>query len=157
MERSFKEPPECIRDRVVWMDNSVHHRIARIPALILDCNPHINMDTDVDAKAAYAEQVTPALPLRVSPAFVGYILFVLPPFRVKSRTRRIVRRQFVGVHAWTLQRAHDCAPSIAPHPPPLAQSRCPPPAHGGSVCSARLATSWFHKYDACDVLLYLIP
>jgi len=57
MERSFKEPPECIRDRVVWMDNSVHHRIARIPALILDCNPHINMDTDVDAKAAYAEQV----------------------------------------------------------------------------------------------------
>jgi len=53
----FKEPPEIIRDRVVWMDSSVHKALKRVPALILDCDPSIDMDLDVEAKKEYAEQV----------------------------------------------------------------------------------------------------
>jgi thymidylate kinase len=57
MERSYKEPPAIIRDRVVWMDNSVHSAINKVPALILDCDPSIDMDTDSEAKAMYGAQV----------------------------------------------------------------------------------------------------
>jgi hypothetical protein len=51
------EPPEIIRDRVVWMDNTVHRAINKVPALILDCDPSIDMDKDSAAKAMYAAQV----------------------------------------------------------------------------------------------------
>eukprot|EP00238_Polyblepharides_amylifera_P012662 CAMPEP_0196589110 /NCGR_PEP_ID=MMETSP1081-20130531/62720_1 /TAXON_ID=36882 /ORGANISM="Pyramimonas amylifera, Strain CCMP720" /LENGTH=602 /DNA_ID=CAMNT_0041911827 /DNA_START=159 /DNA_END=1967 /DNA_ORIENTATION=+ len=57
VELAYKEPPACIRDRVVWMDSRMHHQITRVPALILDCNATIDMDRDTEAKQHYAQQL----------------------------------------------------------------------------------------------------
>ena len=57
-----------IRDRVVWMDKTVHRAINKVPALILDCDPSIDMDTDSEAKAMYAAQVR-------RPSFFCFFLF----------------------------------------------------------------------------------
>ncbi|XP_009625493.1 uncharacterized protein [Nicotiana tomentosiformis] len=50
-------PPE-IRDRVFYLEgNHMHPSIQKVPALVLDCEPNIDFNRDVEAKREYARQV----------------------------------------------------------------------------------------------------
>ncbi|XP_062231450.1 uncharacterized protein LOC133928933 [Phragmites australis] len=50
-------PPE-IRDRVFYLEgNHMHSGIQKVPALILDCEPDIDFNKDIEAKRQYARQV----------------------------------------------------------------------------------------------------
>ncbi|TKW27121.1 hypothetical protein SEVIR_3G237500v4 [Setaria viridis] len=50
-------PPE-IRDRVFYLEgNHMHSSIQKVPALVLDCEPDIDFNKDIEAKRQYARQV----------------------------------------------------------------------------------------------------
>ncbi|CAN6350925.1 unnamed protein product [Urochloa humidicola] len=50
-------PPE-IRDRVFYLEgNHMHSSIQKVPALVLDCEPDIDFNKDIEAKRQYAQQV----------------------------------------------------------------------------------------------------
>ncbi|KAK4708481.1 hypothetical protein R3W88_029406 [Solanum pinnatisectum] len=50
-------PPE-IRDRVFYLEgNHMHPSIQKVPALVLDCEPNIDFNRDIEAKRQYARQV----------------------------------------------------------------------------------------------------
>uniref|UniRef100_A0A0A9FQQ6 Uncharacterized protein n=1 Tax=Arundo donax TaxID=35708 RepID=A0A0A9FQQ6_ARUDO len=50
-------PPE-IRDRVFYLEgNHMHSSIQKVPALVLDCEPDIDFNKDIEAKRQYAHQV----------------------------------------------------------------------------------------------------
>ncbi|KAK3135495.1 hypothetical protein QOZ80_5BG0419670 [Eleusine coracana subsp. coracana] len=50
-------PPE-IRDRVFYLEgNHMHSSIQKVPALVLDCEPDIDFNRDIEAKQQYARQV----------------------------------------------------------------------------------------------------
>ncbi|CAN4119697.1 unnamed protein product [Withania somnifera] len=50
-------PPE-IRDRVFYLEgNHMHPSIQKVPALVLDCEPNIDFNRDIEAKKQYARQV----------------------------------------------------------------------------------------------------
>ncbi|PAN19385.1 hypothetical protein PAHAL_3G270300 [Panicum hallii] len=50
-------PPE-IRDRVFYLEgNHMHSSIQKVPALVLDCEPDIDFNRDIEAKRQYARQV----------------------------------------------------------------------------------------------------
>ncbi|KAF8719680.1 hypothetical protein HU200_024424 [Digitaria exilis] len=50
-------PPE-IRDRVFYLEgNHMHSSIQKVPALVLDCEPDIDFNKDIEAKQQYARQV----------------------------------------------------------------------------------------------------
>lgn len=47
-----------IRDRVFYLEgNHLHTSIKKVPALVLDCEPNIDFNKDIDAKREYARQV----------------------------------------------------------------------------------------------------
>ncbi|KAL6620292.1 hypothetical protein ACP70R_035431 [Stipagrostis hirtigluma subsp. patula] len=55
MESSL--PPE-IRDRVFYLEGDhMHSSIQKVPALVLDCEPDIDFNKDIEAKRQYARQV----------------------------------------------------------------------------------------------------
>nr|GMD75760.1 dCK/dGK-like deoxyribonucleoside kinase [Ipomoea batatas] len=50
--------PSEIRDRVFYLEgNHMHPSIQKVPALVLDCEPNIDFNKDIDAKRQYARQV----------------------------------------------------------------------------------------------------
>jgi len=50
-------PPE-IQDRVFYLEgNHMHSSIQKVPALVLDCEPDIDLNKDIEAKRQYARQV----------------------------------------------------------------------------------------------------
>ncbi|GLU16379.1 hypothetical protein SLE2022_328160 [Rubroshorea leprosula] len=47
-----------IRDRVFFLEgNHLHSSIQKVPALVLDCEPNIDFNKDIEAKRQYAQQV----------------------------------------------------------------------------------------------------
>ncbi|GLT77571.1 hypothetical protein SLA2020_491410 [Shorea laevis] len=47
-----------IRDRVFFLEgNNLHSSIQKVPALVLDCEPNIDFNKDIEAKKQYAQQV----------------------------------------------------------------------------------------------------
>ncbi|KAK1300713.1 hypothetical protein QJS10_CPB13g00719 [Acorus calamus] len=47
-----------IRDRVFYLEgNHMHSSIQKVPALVLDCEPNIDFNKDIEAKRQYARQV----------------------------------------------------------------------------------------------------
>ncbi|KAK1300026.1 hypothetical protein QJS10_CPB13g00906 [Acorus calamus] len=47
-----------IRDRVFYLEgNHMHSSIQKVPALVLDCEPNIDFNTDIEAKRQYAHQI----------------------------------------------------------------------------------------------------
>ncbi|XP_060197978.1 uncharacterized protein LOC132626954 [Lycium barbarum] len=56
-DKSVPLPPE-IRDRVFYLEgNHMHPSIQKVPALVLDCEPNIDFNRDIEAKRQYARQV----------------------------------------------------------------------------------------------------
>ncbi|KAJ8541759.1 hypothetical protein K7X08_002575 [Anisodus acutangulus] len=56
-DKSVPVPPE-IRDRVFYLEgNHMHPSIQKVPALVLDCEPNIDFNRDIEAKRQYARQV----------------------------------------------------------------------------------------------------
>ncbi|XP_019180686.1 PREDICTED: uncharacterized protein LOC109175787 [Ipomoea nil] len=50
--------PSEIRDRVFYLEgNHMHPSIQKVPALVLDCEPNIDFNKDIEAKRQYARQV----------------------------------------------------------------------------------------------------
>ncbi|RAL38733.1 hypothetical protein DM860_002711 [Cuscuta australis] len=50
--------PLDIRDRVFYLEgNHMHPSIEKVPALVLDCEPNIDFNRDIEAKRQYAQQV----------------------------------------------------------------------------------------------------
>ncbi|KAL1824926.1 hypothetical protein ACET3Z_011704 [Daucus carota] len=50
--------PSNIRDRVFYLEGEhMHSSIQKVPALVLDCEPNIDFNKDIDAKRQYACQV----------------------------------------------------------------------------------------------------
>ncbi|KAL0731997.1 hypothetical protein Bca4012_028091 [Brassica carinata] len=47
-----------IKDRVFYLEgNHMHCSIQKVPALVLDCQPNIDLSRDIEAKSQYARQV----------------------------------------------------------------------------------------------------
>uniref|UniRef100_A0A0E0PMV3 Deoxynucleoside kinase domain-containing protein n=2 Tax=Oryza TaxID=4527 RepID=A0A0E0PMV3_ORYRU len=50
--------PPAIRDRVFYLEGDhMHSSIQKVPALVLDCEPDIDFNKDIEAKRQYAQQV----------------------------------------------------------------------------------------------------
>nr|GEV76631.1 deoxynucleoside kinase [Tanacetum cinerariifolium] len=62
---SISNPPQIdsslhpnIKDRVFYLEgNHMHSSIQKVPALVLDCEPNIDFNKDIEAKRQYARQV----------------------------------------------------------------------------------------------------